>query len=88
MERKYLEKRGMAYVILSDWILEMRELGFNNIRGNAIKNRRGDLPEGDLTKLDSKKMSYYNRNMPSYRWPKKYGAQHQERYDIKSLFLE
>ena len=63
---------------MCDWILEIREQGFNNVRGNAVKARKGELPEGlgPMSKLDSKSMSYYNRNMPSFRWPKKYGAEH------------
>ena len=53
-----------------------------------MKARKGDTPSGYLRKKDSKSLSYYNKNMPSYRWPKKFGKQHQEKYDIKALFLE
>ena len=91
-----MEKKGKAFVILCKWILKLRELGFDNVRGNLVAARKGERPaEGDelpsLAKLDSQSLSYYNKHMPSYRWPKRYGKEHQERYekarDLKALFL-
>ena len=70
-----LQDKGQGFVILCEWILKLQELAFNQLRGNQIKSRKGDIESDQniiLNKLDSKSINYYNRNVASYRWPKNY----------------
>jgi len=90
MDEKHLKKRGQAFVIICEWLLKVRELGFRQLRENQVLTRKGELPPPgmSLEKFDSKNISYYNKQIPSYRWPKEYGQRNQEKYDIRNLFIE
>jgi hypothetical protein len=74
MNEKHLARKGKAFVIICEWILKVRELAFRQLRENQVLNRKGELPPPgvSLDKFDSKNLSFYNKQVPSYRWPKDY----------------
>ena len=90
MDEKHLIKRGKAFVIICEWILKVRELAFRQLRENQVLTRKGELPPPgmSLDKFDSKNVSYYNKNVPSYRRPQDLTKKKkQDQYDIRSLFI-
>ena len=69
----------------------MQTLAMENIRGDQIKVRKGQLdlnPEVPMAKNDSKAISYYNKNIPSYRWPKKLFNNQNANTNIEDLFFQ
>ena len=62
-----------------------------NLRGDQIKSRKGQVELDKnvaMRKNDSKNVSHYERNVPSYRWPKKLFQNDNAEKNIENLFFK